>query len=136
MQAPFLREWFKRDIVKPILLLGTNSLVKSALVYTNFDIYTEIIHMSSRDRCLMTRTYDANKVYLILDEVSGDTIDYDYTVQLANDIGIHFIIIPSEYVQPRIDENRFIRIEVKDVYPGKDWYWYCTELEKAGKFHD
>lgn len=134
MEDHYFREWFKRDYMKPIILIGENSYAKSAIVYTNFDIDTEIEHMSSVNNDILTKTYDVNKLYLVHDEVI--TTDYDIYYKFSQDISIHFIIIPSDYEPIKLSQDykdKFILAKVPNIAPDKDWYWWCTELYKAGK---
>lgn len=134
MYNPFFKDWFEKDHAKPIILLGKNSYVKSALVYSNFDIDNDIVDLGIKDWNLEIRTYDANKLHLFHDEVSDYEGDYSWCCQIAEDIDIHCIILPSEYKQLNVDPNKFILINVPDLYPDKDWYWWCTELYNAGRF--
>lgn len=134
MYNPFFKDWFEKENAKPIILVGKNSYVKSAVVYSNFDIYTEIDDMGINDWNLAIRTYDLNKLNLLHDEVSDYEGDYEFCYRMSQDIGAHFIILPSDYKPLKVDKNKFIIINVPDLYPDKDWYWWCTELQKAGRF--
>ena len=134
MYSPILSEWFKRDYAKPIILLGENSFVKNALVYSNFNVHRDITQLSTSDEHWMERPYREDHLYLIRDEVINHKADYSYCAIFASQINIKFIIIPSDYLPFECVRNDFIMMDVKNVYPDKDWYWWVTELEKAGCF--